>query len=962
MSRIVNGHRLPDEVDEGAPNRREFLSALGLGIASAALAACTRAPDERIVPYVHQPPEVTPGVASFYATAIVEDGYATGLLAESHEGRPTKIEGNPRHPSSLGATSAIHQAWVLQLYDPNRARGIEQSGRPASRRALEEHLGKQREAARATRGRNVHLLLSPTSSPLMLARLDHLRAALPEVHVWYEPGASPVNAWEGARRAFGKVLEVDADLSKAEVIVAIDSDPLARGPLSLRDARRFGQRRRLRSPDETPPRLWAIEPALTCTGIAADDRVRLRASDIGPFVIALLADVLDAMPDAKVPAEVRSAIAGVLRTKDDRRARLVHDLLAHKEKSALIVGPSQPPEVHAVVHAIHAALGAIGPTITLRPSPIAEAGGPSFAHAPLLSALDGNAVDLLLVSGANPAYDAPVDEDFTRRMRKAKSSVVHALHAHETAREASWIVPARHGLETWGDARAADGTLGIVQPLIAPLFNGLSDTELVAMLAGDPRVEDHEALMALHAGEEGAWERALQAGIMDGTAIAPLPPTLDGGAVAAAMGAIKPAPAGLEIGFPLDAKVHDGRFANVAWLQELPDPITKLTWRNAARISTATAKRLGLSTNDEVDLVLHDRSVRSTIVVSPGDADDVITLSRGWGRKGAEDLARDRGSCASHLRTAVAPHYDVGVAVRAIGTQYRLAITQEHVQLHGRELIAVHRSRAEWKKEPDFAADLRKPQPTLYKLPIVGSPLHNQWGMVIDLAACTGCSACVVACQAENNIPTVGEEAVRERREMHWLRIDRYYLGDSNVDGEPRAIVQPMLCQHCEKAPCEYVCPVNATVHSEDGLNEQLYQRCVGTRFCSNNCPYKVRRFNWFRFHHPSETEKMVFNPDVTVRGRGVMEKCSFCVQRIREAEISCRTENRPYKDGDVKTACQQACPTGAIVFGSIADPKSGVSVARANPRQYAALDESAGTEPRVRYLAKISDSSEEKA
>jgi len=929
----------------GDPNRRDFLRALGLAMATAAIAACTRAPDQKIVPYVHQPPEITPGVPRFYATSFVEGGYATGLLVENHEGRPTKVEGNPRHPMSLGATSAIQQASVLQLYDPHRARAVEHAGLPASREDMQRVL----DAARKERGRSVHLLLSPTSSPLIASRIARLRDAMPEVHVWFEPGSAPLAAWEGARRAFGRVLEPDVDFATATLIVALDADPLGTGPTSLRDARAFGQRRRTATPGDRPPRLVVIEPALTCTGIAADVHRRMRASDIGSFVAALLADVLAAIPDASLPANVRSALPAP--PPDDRRAKLVRDLVAHRGLCAVIVGPTQPPEVHVLVHALNAALDG---RVKYRASSILEASGPSFSHAALLSALDSGSVDLLAISGENPAYDAPVDEQFAARMRRAKTSIVHALYANETAREATWMVPARHLLESWGDARGGDGTVGIVQPLIAPLFGGVGDGELLAMIAGDPLVDDHKALQALHAMPEGEWERALQLGVLEGTAVAASPATPDGGAIVEALRTIRPAKAGLEIRFPLDAKVHDGRYANLGWLQELPDPITKVTWRNAARVSPATAKRFELTTNDEIELTLHDRKERATVVVSPGDADDVITLCRGYGRSGAEELARDLGTNASRLRTTAAPHFERGVALRKTGARQHLAMTQMASSVEGRP-IALHKTRSEWQKEPEFAAEHNRPHATLYKLPIVGSPLGNQWGMVIDLSACIGCSACVVACQAENNIAIVGEEGVREGREMHWLRIDRYYDAAHGGDDDPVVITQPMLCQHCEKAPCEYVCPVNATVHSPDGLNEQLYHRCIGTRFCSNNCPYKVRRFNWFEYHHPEKTEKMVFNPNVTVRGRGVMEKCTFCVQRIRRSEITHRVVHEPFRDGDVVTACQQACPTGAIVFGSIADPKSAVSDARRSSRTFAELDE-LGTEPRVRYLAKIID------
>jgi molybdopterin-containing oxidoreductase family iron-sulfur binding subunit len=891
-------------------DRREMLQRLGLGFAAAGLAACTRAPDQEIVPYVQQPREVTPGVARFYATSMIEGGYATGLLVESHEGRPTKIEGNPRHPASLGATSAIHQAWVQELYDPGRAQAIARSGRLVSRRSFEGE-------ARVRPG--THLLLSPTSSPAVAARIARLREVQPDVRVWFDPDTAPMNAWEGARRAFGKVLEVEADLSRAEVVVSIDGDPLARGPRALRDARAFGDARR-----RERLRLWAVEASLSCTGIAADARIRMRSSDVAAFVASLLADV--------AAAKGVTEWAGFSRAPNDRRAQLVRDLL--QRPSVLLVGDEQPPEVHVLVHALHQLLGS---AVTYRPSPILEAGEASFSRRPLLDALNANAVELLCISGEDPVFTAPAGEDW-RAIDKAKLSIVHALRANASSKHAHHLVPQKHGLESWGDARSFDGTLGIVQPLIAPLFESLSLTELLATLAGDLHPDDRGAIRELHRFEEGGFERALQAGFLDGTAFAPITTTLDRAAVSTALAAIAPAKEGLEIRFPLDAKLHDGRYAELPWLLELPDPITKNTWRNAARISPKTAKRLGLATGDEIEIALDDRKLRVHALVSPGDADDVITLPRGW-----------PDANANALRTR---DFQLGAAVQRTGEKTVLAITQTETRQEGRP-IALSVTRAKKDEDLKEIAEHRKPRETLYKLPLVGSPMGNHWGMVVDLSTCIGCSACVVACQAENNIPTVGEAGVRAQREMHWLRIDRY---DDGSEDDPRVVAQPMLCQHCEKAPCEYVCPVNATVHSPDGLNEQLYHRCVGTRFCSNNCPYKVRRFNWFKYQ--TGQDRLQHNPDVTVRGRGGMEKCTFCVQRLRRAEIDARVDHRPFHDGDAKTACQQSCPTGAIVFGSIGDPKSAVSEARKSPRMYAVLDE-LGTDPRVRYLAKVVDEPE---
>ncbi len=935
-------------------SRRRFLELLAISIATASAAACKRAPDERIVSQVDEAPGSAPGVPRWYATSIVEEGLAIGLLAESRDGRPTKIEGNPRHPSSLGGTLAHHQAWVLQLYDPARAQAIESHGFPASRRAFLEHLSTLGARARDARGRGLHVVLEPTSSALTIDRVTRLRELLPEARVWFDGERAPLSAHRGAARAFGRVVEVELDLAKADLLVDLDADSLASGEHALVHARAFGRRRKLRSPHEAPPRSWVVEPALTPTGTLADARRAMRASEIGPFVAALLAEVVELRGDAPVPEPVRRALGAAPRPPDPFRSALARSLVEHRGGAAIAIGAGQPEAVHVLAHALRALVGER--VTTHRPSPILEAGAQSFSRDGLVSALDAGDVEVLALLSVNPSYAAPSDVAFAERAAKAKERIVLGSYRDETGEAATWQVPALHGLERWGEARAKDGTISLIQPLIAPLVAGVTETELLAWLSGEHDFDPYRALrarLAAHVDREGGFERALQRGIVEGSASAPVTPPLDWDAVADAANEVsREVPAGLEIVYPIDPRTQDGRFANVAWLLELPHPITKLTWENAARVSPTTAKRFELANEDVIELALPGgRSLEVPVVIAPGDADDVVTLSRGWGRRSkAEALARGLGVDANRLRVARAPHHELGLSLRKTGRARALAITQRETSLHDRgEHVARARTLEEWRAQPPVE---HAPKPSLYKLPLAGSPLGNQWGMVVDLAACTGCSACVVACQAENNVPTVGKTGVRMGREMHWLRIDTYVSGDPAA---PRVIQQPMLCQHCEKAPCEYVCPVNATVHSPDGLNEQAYQRCVGTRFCSANCPYKVRRFNWFRYHHPSETQKLVYNPDVTVRERGVMEKCSFCVQRIRRGEIAARLANRPLRDAEIVTACQQACPTEAIVFGSIADPRAEVSSWRASERAFAALEE-LGTEPRVRYLAKLWD------
>jgi molybdopterin-containing oxidoreductase family iron-sulfur binding subunit len=949
-------------------SRRGFLRLLGASIALAGLAGCTRAPREKIIPYASQPPEVTPGVPMHYATAIVADGYATGLLVESHEGRPTKVEGNPAHPSSNGSSGALEQASVLSLYDPSRARGAHHNGAPQSFTDFVAALGPAGplRAGLGKAGEGLHVLMEPTSSPTTIGQLERLGALYPRAKVHFYTPLARDAAWHGAATVFGRPLETHIDLSKCDVVVALDADLLAEGPTALRSARDFARRRRVRARTDTMNRLYVVEGALTVTGGMADHRLRVRRSDVAQLAGMLLAELARATPN--VAAELAPR-AGTLRGPGERAAWLVavaKDLRAHAGRSVVVVGDGQPAAVHAIAHAMNAMLGNLGSTVTFTEPVIYQAGTASHGLGALVAALDSRAVETLLILGGNPAYTAPVDVELGRRIRLAKESVYLGLYENETAHHATWFLPQAHFLESWADARAYDGTASVVQPLIEPLFAGRTlDEVLVVVTAGaEPTriahptahelVRDHWSAHA-RGDFEAFWESALHAGVIEGSTRPPVAVETTWSAVARALAAVAPAAPGLEISFPSDPRVREGSLTNNAWLLELPDPITKLTWENALLISPRTAMEHGLATEDLVEVKLAGRIVVVPVLVAPGHADDTVSLSLGYGRGGAEALAKDLGVNANALRSAGAPRFALGVSIERRPGKHRLASTQEHWSMEGRDLV---RSAPldTYQKEPSFAKRPNAPTASLYKLPLVGK---QQWAMSIDLNACTGCSACVIACQAENNSPVVGKEGVLMHREMHWMRIDRYFEGP--VD-DPSMSVQPMLCQHCEKAPCEYVCPVNATVHSPDGLNEQVYNRCVGTRFCSNNCAWKVRRFNWFNYHELAVRQAgpdaralhtMVMNPDVTVRARGVMEKCTYCVQRIREKEIRSRISGVPIADGDVVTACAQACPSQAIVFGSLTIPGSDVKKLRQDDRDYAVLGE-LGTEPRTRYLARL--------
>ncbi|HTM04320.1 MAG TPA: 4Fe-4S dicluster domain-containing protein [Vicinamibacterales bacterium] len=902
--------------------RRDFMKLLGASLALAGVDGCTRMPASNIHPYVHQP-ELTPGIAQHYATVMAVDGYATGLLVESHEGRPTKIEGNPDHPASLGATGVLEQASVLQLYDPDRARRIRHDAASASWDALAALLGPESLASRAgARGGGLALLLAPTSSPLEEEVLHRVLERYPDAHLCFYAPLMPALPAHVTQWSVG-----DAD-----VILAVDTDFLASGPFHLRHARAFAGRRRPESAPGGMNRLYVVESSISVTGMGADHRHAVRPRDISSLLERLLA-----------------AIAGESRpsSPDDQWLNVVAaDLRAHAGRSLVIAGPLTPPAVQTLALAINQALGNIDRTIWFTRSPLAGAGGSNPSLSSIADRMRGGDITTLICAGVNASYASEGRMELGAAIRRVPEAVYLGLYEDETARDCHWIVPAAHYLESWGDARAYDGTLSVVQPLIEPLAGGRTLVELLSLLLGDAHVSPYDLLrdtwrargdLARRHAFEDDWRDVLRRGLLPGSGFpresAPPSPS----PIAAAM----PATAPFDVVFRPHPRVRDGAFANSGWLQELPDPVTTVTWENVAQVSAATAQRLALTTGDLVDIRVEGRSVQLPAVVVGGHADDTATITFGHGRTGAESVARGAGANVYPLWPGDRFSRDVTVS-RASGSR-QLAITQPHRSLDGSAAVQSIDAGAHAVARPDTA----RPLP-LYRAPSTGdTPSRLQWAMTIDLSACTGCGACMVACQAENNVPVVGRDQVLLGREMHWLRIDWYAQPDAATTP------QPMLCQHCEAAPCEYVCPVEATVHSQDGLNEMVYNRCVGTRFCSNNCPYKVRRFNWFDFNAGGGSERLVRNPDVTVRERGVMEKCTFCVQRIREAEIHARAEGQALRGSEVQTACEQACPTQAILFGSLDERDSAMMHARVSERAYAVLDE-LGTVPRVRYLARV--------
>jgi molybdopterin-containing oxidoreductase family iron-sulfur binding subunit len=868
-------------------SRRDFLTLVGM----ATVAGCFREPPEKIMPYSRQPAEVKPGVPLHYATSVAMCDDAMGLVATCYEGRPVKLEGNEQHPSSIGSTGAIEQALLAQLYDPERARAIREKLQAKSWRAFLTFA--RNTATRLAKGRGLHFLVQPDGSPLLASLRAEILKALPETRFWAWEPLSLDNVYEGARMAFGKPMMPRYAFDRAEVIVSLDADFLERGPGWISNSRDFTSHRT----PERMNRLYVVETTLSLTGMMADHRRRATAAEIAKIA----SDLFNGKGDAWTQAVAR-------------------DLKRAAGRGIVIAGMRQPPEIHELAHALNDRLGNAGKTVAYGPPPVEDVR--TNVDELAREVTDGH-VDTLVISAWNPALSAPA-----LPLGKVPHVVYTALYEDETAERSEWFVPEAHPLESWGDTRAFDGTVGLRQPLVNPLFGGYALSEIWAAFLGEGFAGKNarQLLREYWSKQKMDWDRSLQDGIVAGTETKVEMPSVIKTEIAVV---VPPHP--FELHFLPDAKLWDGRYREIGWLQELPDPVTKVTWDSPLLVSVADAKKMGLSLGDVVRVEANGKSITAPVYVLPGHADGAVSIA---------------AAAAYPIRTS--PWVVRGATITKTGETAQLAITQDHDSMEGRPL-ALETSLAEWKKHPgELVEDSRKPLPTMYE---PWKYTGYRWAMGIDLARCTGCSACVVACEAENNSPVVGKERVERGREMQWLRIDRYFTGEPDDAG---GITQPVMCVHCEFAPCEYVCPVNATVHSDEGLNEMVYNRCVGTRYCSNNCPYKVRRFNYFNYVGTrTPTERMLANPEVTVRSRGVMEKCTYCVQRIERVRIDSRIAGREIHDGEIKTACQQACPTRAIMFGSLHDPNAQVTRWHDDERAYALLHE-LNTRPRTRHLARI--------
>ena len=916
---------------DNAISRRRFLKLMAASLAFAGLTACSRQPQEKIVPYVRRPEEIIPGKPLYYATTFCHRGYGKGVLVRTEMGRPTKIEGNPDHPASLGATDVFMQASILGLYDPDRSQTIRQGADISTWEAFTQFVGTRIEEHERDQGAGLFLLTGKTTSPAFADQLQRLQKRFPKLS-WcsYEP-AAPIRAQSPS----GNAAEPLYDLSKADIIASLDADFLLEGPANLILTKAFSKKRR--DPAADFNRLYVVESAPSITGAKADVRWQRKPSELVAFTQQLAAAVLQGVP-AESP-EIR---------------QLADDLQQHRGRSVILAGDYQPEIVHALAYQMNQALGNIGATVVYQeapPPPIPAIQLPDF-----IAALKGAASSTLLIAGVNPIYDLPTGLGFPEALANVAHSIHLGLYDDETGSRCQWHVPESHYLEAWGDILAIDGTPSLIQPVIEPLYpDAASLLEVLSLFVDLPPKEGYDIVhdfwqRNLAAGFPAAWERCLNKGVVIGMSSPPVPPN--------PVVAVRDAPATdfpktseLEILFRPDTAVDDGRYANNAWLQELPRPLTKLTWDNVAMVSLNTAKNLSVTTGDVVRLEAAGRSVDAPVWIQPGHADGCISVTLGYGRSLGE-VANSVGFNAAILRSSLGTWSQILTSTKSTGARHELASTQHHFSMEGRDLIQVE-NLTEYRIDPHKAQE-NKPDPSPEENLYPPFAYKNYaWAMSIDLNTCVGCNACVVACQSENNIPVVGKDQVIKGREMHWIRIDRYFEGEPE---DPAMHFQPVACMQCEDAPCEVVCPVGATVHTSEGLNDMVYNRCVGTRYCSNNCPYKVRRFNFLEYSdatHP--TLALQKNPDVTVRSRGVMEKCTYCVQRIESARIDAQKEMRPIRDGEIITACQAACPADAIVFGNINDPTSRVSRLKALPRNYGLLAD-LNTHPRTTYLAKVTN------
>jgi len=926
-------------------SRRSFMKIMGasLALTGAGLAGCVaEPPDEQIIPYARQPEEIIPGIPLFFASAMTLGGYTTGLLIETQEGRPTRIEGNPQHPASVGASNVFIQASILHLYDPERSIEARKDGQSSDWETFLEELAGVLEDAGD--GAGLRILTETVTSPTLATQIETLLENYPAARwVQYEPVAQD-NAVAGSRLAFDADVNTVYNFAEADVILSLDADFMSSMPGSLRYARDFMDRRRVREDQTEMSRLYALESSPTITGATADERLAMKASDVEAFARALAAalgvDAGDAPQFAPWPEEWFEAV--------------VADLEGSSGSSIVIAGPEQTPVVHALAHAINAALGNVGSTVTYTDSVVASPVITTEDLAALTEEMNNGDVDALIIIGGNPAYNAPADIAFADALEQVPFSMHLSMYADETSQLSTWHIPSTHYIEEWSDGRAFDGTASIVQPPIGPLWDTVhSAHEILAALNGTEGTP-FEILQANwesnYEGDdfESFWRLALHDGVVPDSAFEATSPSLRGDLASALGEAGFGQSAGLEIVFRPDATIWDGRFANNAWLQELPTPLTKVTWDMAALVSPETAEELGVVNEEVVALTLDGRTIEAPIFTQIGMAPDTIVVTLGYGGDitAQEDAPSNRNVYG--MRTTTNMWHGVSVRVENTGATYNLATSRWVEDMPETDAARAGTLRT-FIDDPDFAHIEHSGGANLIP-PIIYD--GYAWGMSIDLTSCIGCNACMIACQMENNIPTVGKEAVESGRDMSWIRIDTYYI----TEGETvETRFQPVACVHCEMAPCELVCPVEATIHDHEGINNMVYNRCIGTRYCSANCPYTVRRFNFEKYASELPIMQEYRNPNVSVRVEGVMEKCTYCTQRINMARIAANNENRLIEDGEITPACAGACPTQAIIFGNINEEDARVTRLKEQPHDYGLLEE-LNTIPRTTYLARITN------
>lgn len=932
---------------EDGISRRDFFKMIGASVVMASLSGCSRQPEEAIVPYVKSVEEIVPGRPLLFATAMSFNGHHTGLLVTQHMGRPTRIEGNALHPDSLGAASIFHQASILDFYDPERSKQILFQKKPAAWEAFVDEMKRSLSASEADGGQGLHILTETVTSPTLLNQLGKFLQKYPKAKWHVFDAVSRSEAKKAQKAVFGRALDTVYHFDKAKIVVSLDSDFMTDTPGHLRHARQFMQNRKDPKNHAAMNRFYAAEPSPTVTGSVADHRLPVSASRITAFAEYL----------AKSLGIANENLSKNTLNNDEKKwlNAALEDLRSHHGAGIVIAGTHQPAWVHALVYCVNEALGHFGKTMDL----IEAVDGTKVARSSiedLVHDLRTGQVQTLLTLGGNPVYDAPADYDLARLFPQVPQSIHLGLYANETSRVSRWHLPEAHFLESFSDGLASDGTVSIAQPLIQPLYGGRSSHEILALFSGEPSLSSYEAVRRTWKEKwngldfEFQWKKALHDGVVTGTASKPVDVSFNKKFSKKYLSVEIKDPAGeaIQILHRPDPALWDGRFANNGWLQELPKPISKLTWGNAALISPAWAEKMDLSNGSVIEISVKGQTLQAPVWILPGQDEKTVVLPLGYGRKTAGSVGNNIGFNAYTLRFSKFPVWAYSDSISKTGKKQKLATTQNHHNMEGRDLVR-SASMEKYLENPRFAqGENTGPLPSLYPAVPKGD---YAWGMVINLNACIGCNACVIGCQSENNIPVVGKNEVSRGREMQWLRIDNYFEGPLE---NPDIHHQPVPCMHCENAPCEPVCPVGATNHSPDGINQMIYNRCIGTRYCSNNCPYKVRHFNFFEYaDRHLEPMKLMRNPDVTVRARGVMEKCTFCVQRINHARIDAKEKGIRIGPNEVITACQAACPTQAIVFGDISNPESEAAKLKEHELNYVLL-EALGTKPRVSYHAKV--------